>query len=518
MSDEQPLARRAVGGLAYLFLGQGGQMLVQLITLPILARLIAPESFGLVAATFVVVNMAFLLSTAGLSTALIKLETMRPEHLRVALTMQVGAAVVVFGGVALAAGRIGDALRLDGLAPVLQVMALAYFVRTLSLGDVVLSRQLRFRPLAVIQLVGYVVGYGVVTVGLAAAGWGVWALTGGHLVASVAQIVLLWLVAPHPFLPLLRRGPARDLLGTGLGYTISHAGYIVAHEADNLVVGRWLGAHALGLYERAYRLMRMPASVFGHILGEVLYPSMAAVQDERHRVRNMFCVSTASLAALTVPTTVAVWLLTHEIVLLLLGPQWLPMRTALNIIVFGMYLKASEAVTDSVIVATGAVYRLARLRWLYAAAVVTGAVVGQRWGLPGVATGALAAMALNTTVLTRLSLQRIDLSWSAWATLHAPAAVLTVAVGAFVWPTSQGLRGLGLPPALVLAGSLLAAAVAILLATRLSPRWRVTTALSDLVGQLAALVTAPRSRRVVVALLGTAHVRAARPDAEEVPL
>ena len=514
MSETQPLARRAVGGLTYLFFGQGGQLLVQLVTLPILARLIAPESFGLVAATFVVVNMAFLLATAGLSTALIKLPEMRSEHLRVALTMQVGAAVVVFGGVALGADRIGAALRLDGLAPVLQVMALAYFVRTLSLGDVVLSRRLQFRPLAAIQVTAYAVGYGVVTVALAVAGWGVWALTAGHLVASVVEVLLLWIVAPHPWLPLVRRGPARDLLGTGVGYTISHAGYIVAHEADNLVVGRWLGAFALGLYERAYRLMRMPATVFGHILGEVLYPSMASVQDERHRVRNMFSVSTASLAALTIPTTVGVWFVTHEIVLLLLGPRWLAMQPALNIIVLGMYLKASEAVTDSVIVATGAVYRLARLRWLYAAAVVTGAIVGQRWGLPGVATGALAAMVLNTAVLTRLSLQRIDLSWPAWASLHAPATVLGVAVGVVVWPTSTALRAADMPPAVVLGASALAAAAAVLLTARLSSRWRVTAALGDLVDELVSLVSAPRTRRLAVALLGDARVR----DAEEVPL
>jgi O-antigen/teichoic acid export membrane protein len=512
-----PLSRRAIGGLGYLFLGQGGQLVVQLVTFPILARLVVPEAFGLVAATFVVVNTGALLASVGLSTALIQCREMTDAHVRVAFTIQVAAATIVFGGLALGAGTVAEWLRMPELPDVLRMLALAYFVRGLTLGDAILSRQMRFRPLAGTQLIAYVVGYGVVTVGLAAAGWGVWALTTGHLVASALQTLLLWIVAPHPARPSLHRPVVRELLGTGIGMTICQAGFVAASEADNFVVGRWLGARSLGLYERAYRLMQLPATLFGQALHVVLYPAMASVQGERPRVQDMFGLSTAVLAVLTVPTTVVVWLVTDEIILVVLGSTWLPMRAALDVIVLGMYFKALEAVTDSAIVATGAVYRLARLRLCYAGAILVGAWVGQHWGITGVATGVLLVLTVNTAVLVRLSLRRVGMTWRSFLALHAPAVLLALAAGLAVAPVVTVLRRTGAAPAVVLLAAATTAGVVTLVLVRRAPHWRGATALHLLVARLIALLEGGPGHGLVVRVAGPAFVPTPAPDSEEVP-
>lgn len=501
-----PLSRRAIGGLGYLFLGQGGQLVVQLVTFPLLARLVMPEAFGLVAATFVVLNTGALLASVGLTTALIQCREMTDVHVRVAFTIQVATATIVFGGLAAGAGTIAAWLRMPELTDVLRILCLAYFVRGLTLGDAILSRQLRFRPLAVTQVSAYVVGYGVVTVGLAVAGWGVWALAMGHLVASVLETLLLWIVAPHPARPSLHGPAARELLRTGIGMTICEVGFVAASEADNLVVGRWLGARSLGLYERAYRLMQLPATLFGQVLHLVLYPAMASVQDQRGRVQDMFGLSTAVLALLTVPTTVVVWLVTHEIVLLVLGPSWLPMRAALDVIVLGMYFKALEAVTDSAIVATGAVYRLARLRLCYAGAILVGALIGQRWGLTGVAAAVLLVLTLNTAVLVGMSLHRVGTTWRGFLALHAPAVILAVGAGLATAPVVTVLRRAGAAPVVVLLAAAATSGAVALVLIRRAPRWRRATAMYALVVRVLALLEGGPGHALLLRVVGRAYV------------
>lgn len=496
------LSRRATGGLVSLLLGQGGQVVVQLVTLPILARLVAPESFGLVAAALVVVNAALLLASVGLTTSLVQVRDLEARHVRVAFTIQVTGAVVVFGLVALGAESIAALVRLPELTAVLRLMALAYFIRALTVGDAVLRRELRFRALAIIELVAYLVGFGGVTVVAAAAGHGVWALAWGHLAAAVLHTSIMWLVAPHPARPSLSARHRRALLGTGVGYTLSQAGYQVAHEVDNLIVGRWLGAGALGLYERSYRLMRMPAAVIGHVLGEVLYPAMATVQDEQDRVRHMFAVSTVGLAVLTLPLTVVVWLVADELVLVLLGADWLALRDVLEVMVLGMYPKAAESVTDSAIVASGAVYKLATRRWMYAASVIVGALVGQRWGLRGVAVGALAAMTLNSLVLVRLSLTLVGMSWREFARLHRPALVLALVAGVGCLGAAVGTRAATTPAIVTLLAGVVGAGIAIVVACRAALRWSVYEPLLELLRLVELLLTAPRARRLARVVLG----------------
>ena len=513
MSGDRSLSRRASGGFAALAFGQGGQVIVQVVTFPILARLIAPDGFGLLAAALVVVNIASLLASLGLGTALVQQRELRVTHIRAAFTLQLAAAIGVFGAVIAAAPWFADLLRMPELTGVLRVMGAASFVRALTLGDALLRRRLEFRPLAAIELTAYAIGHGVVTVGLGLAGYGVWALVLGHLAAAALSTGLLWIVAPHPAGPYLGHRERRDLLGTGIGFTLSQAGYQIAHQADDLIVGRFLGAYSLGLYERAYRLMRLPASAIGHILGQVLYPAMASVQDQRDRLRGMFAICTSALAAVTVPATAVVLVVAHELVLVVLGPDWLELRPVLNVILFGMYLKASESITDSTIVATGAVYRLATRRWLYAGAVILGASIGQRWGLAGVAFGALAAMVVNTLLLVRLSLHNVAMSWSAFLRLHAPAAFITALVLVFVSPTATALRQIGAPAAAVLLAAAIVAAVAVLVASRTAHLvgW---TGLSTLLDQLELLAPDPRLQRLAGLLRSAAHRPQLDPDPE----
>ena len=94
----------------------------------------------------------------------------------------------------------------------------------------------------------------------------------------------MYVAARHPLRPSFDLTAGRDLLSFGFGHSMAQIGTLLSQQGDNLVVGRWLGANALGIYGRAYNLMVMPATAFGKIVNRVLFPVMAQVQDERDRL------------------------------------------------------------------------------------------------------------------------------------------------------------------------------------------------------------------------------------------
>ena len=150
-------------------------------------------------------------------------------------------------------------------------------------AESLLRRELRFQWLANLDVSAYAIGYGLVGIALALAGWGVWALVAGQITQGLLRTgVLLIYRRPSLRQPFDLRA-FRDLVYFGGGFTVARAANYVAVQGDNLVVGRFLGPQALGFYGRAYSLMSAPAYSFGNVLDQVLFPAMAKVQHDPQR-------------------------------------------------------------------------------------------------------------------------------------------------------------------------------------------------------------------------------------------
>lgn len=450
-------------------LGTGGQVAVRTIVLALLARLVAPDEFGLVAASLVVVNLSVVVAELGFGPALVQRADLRTDHVRVAFTTLVLLGAVLWGLVAWVAPLIADLYSMPRLTPILQVMAAVFFIRNLTVSDFLLTRELQFRKIATVEFVAYAIGYGGVAVPLGVLGWGVWAIVAGQVTQEVIRVVAVRVLRPHPSRPLLVWEPLRDLLAFGGGNTLARMAQLIAIQGDNFIVGRWLGPVALGLYGRAYQLMAMPAQLFGQILRRVLFPAMSSMQGDRDGLRSAYATATAALALLVLPLSVVAALLAEELILVLLGPDWLPMREAFNVMVFGMLFRASHGIADCVCQAVGAVYRQAGRKAIYTVLVIGGALVGQRWGIHGVAWGVLVALVVNYLLLTQLSLSLTRTSWSRVAAAHLPALLVSLTAGPVCWVTATALRMVGASAVAVVAGSVTAAALAAILLGRVAP-------------------------------------------------
>jgi PST family polysaccharide transporter len=419
------------------------------LVLAVLAHLISPAEFGVVSAALVVIGFSAIFSQLGLGPALVQRPELAPEHEETAFAVSVLLGLVLAGIVWWLAPVVADFFRIPRVAPVLRVLAWIFPLQGLgTVAESLMRRDLRFRWLANVDVITYAFGYGLVGIALALAGWGVWALVAGQIAQTLLDVVLLLACRP-PRIGLPGWRAFTDLVRFGGGFTIALVASFFALQGDNLVVGRWLGPAALGLYDRAFQLMSAPATNLGMVLDNVLFPTMARVQGEQERLAVAYRRGVSLIALCVVPVSAVLMLIAPEIIHVILGPRWGAAVLPFRILAIGMLFRSSYRLSDSLARATGAVYRRAWRTIVYAALVIGGAWIGQHWGIAGVAVGSLFALAVNFVLMAQLSLHVSGITWRSYFRAHTPAIMLTAASLPVVWVVVAALRHWRLNPIVV---------------------------------------------------------------------
>ncbi len=299
---------------------------------------------------------------------------------------------------------------------------------------------------------------------MALLGRGVWALVAAQVTQVCVRSIVLLRAAPPLFHPRPRRRWFNELLGYGAGVSAARIGFTVANQIDNFVVGRWLGAIALGLDSRAFQLMSVPTALLGDVLDKVLFPTMARVQDDQRRLANAFLQGTAIVVLVTLPAGVIAAILAPDLVAVAFGSKWSALVPPFQVLALGMMFRTSFRLSDSLSRATGKVYRRAWRQVVFAGMVFIGALVGQRVGVTGVAAGVLAALFLNYVLMAHLALSVGQITWPRYLQSQLPAMRLTAVVGGATLAATSGLHHFGVPPiAGLLVGVLTALSTAALL-------------------------------------------------------
>ncbi|HVH69046.1 MAG TPA: oligosaccharide flippase family protein [Gemmatimonadales bacterium] len=477
---------------------------LRILVLALLARLLSPANFGVIGAALVVVGFSAIFSQLGLAPAIIQRPLLERRHLEAAFSASVLLGVLLGITLWLAAPLAARFFHIPAVAPVLRVLAWIFPLDGLSaIAESQVQRELRFRWLATMEVSTFLVGYGLIGVGLAFLGAGVWALVAGQMAQTTLYTLILIVTRP----PVLRLVPDRaafvELMYYGGGFTASKVANYFALQADNLVVGRWLGAAALGFYGRAYELMAGAPALLGEAVDRVLFPAMASIQQEAQRMAEAYHRGVALMALITLPASAILFVLAPELIRALLGPQWTPVVLPFQILALGMFLRTSYRISDVTARATGAVYRRAWRQLVYALCVLTAAWFGKAWGIAGVAAGVLGALAVNFLLMAHLGLRLTHLTWRSFWHAHAPAVALAAAAGLIAWGAALPLRALAAPPLFVFAVTLLVTIAGVLLLAFGAPRVFFGPDGQWLVAQLGAFL---RRRQ---ALLGAAAPAAA---------
>jgi O-antigen/teichoic acid export membrane protein/thymidylate kinase len=445
------LTRRTLAGLAWTGGGRAVYAVLRLVVLFLLARFVSPADFGVVGAATVVLGFSAIFSELGMAPAIVQRPVLELRHEQAAFSASVAFGLVLGAIMWVLAPEIAGFFRIPAVQPVLRTFAWTFPLAGLSLvAYAVTQRELRFRWLAILDVVSFGVGYGIVGVTLALTGYGVWALVAAEMSRVGLYTAILVIAHPPRFTLRPDRKAFAELMYYGSGFTVSKIANYLALQLDNVIVGRWLGAVALGFYGRAYELMAAAPALLGEPVDKVLFPAMAARQGDRRSLASAYRRGVATMALITLPLSVLLVVLAPEAVPALLGPKWTPVIVPFQILTLGIFLRTSYRISDVVARATGAVYRRAWRQTAYMLFVIAGAWFGRRWGIAGVAIGVLGALTVNYLLMAQLGVRVAGLSWRHFWGAHLHALLTAAVLGALVGGSAVLLRAWALSPVAVL--------------------------------------------------------------------
>jgi O-antigen/teichoic acid export membrane protein len=410
-SLRQTTARGVVWSLASF----GGQAVLQIVALSALGRLLTPAQVALFAAATLVVGFAIVIGQFGVAAAVVQKPKLSTRETGAAFLVAILASVVLSAIISMLVPLLGPLLGIAGNTNALRLLLVVVIltgVGAVPLG--LLQRSLRFRVIAAVDILAYLVGAVGLSILLALLGFGAYSLVWGQIVTVTVQSVgYLILCKAHPRLgsPKKVAAHSRELMRFGLPYSVGLLGNWIALNGDNFIVATTLSAPSLGLYSRAYQLLSASANLIGGVADRVLFPAMSAVQDDKERLTRAYVTSASVVAMVTIPASIALFASAPDLVHVLLGDNWNGVIFPLQVFAVILLPRASYRISGSFTRALGAVRGNAWRQWLYAGEVVVFCLIGSRWGIDGVAIGAAAAMVSNFFAMIQFSSQVANGLW-----------------------------------------------------------------------------------------------------------
>lgn len=378
------LSSSAARGSAVTLGFQAIRLVVMFGSLVILARLVAPEFFGLMAMVTAIVGVAEIFRDFGLSMAALQARDLSRAQQSNLWWINFGIGLLLTVVVFFLAHPIAAFYGEPDLVPVVQVVSTAFVLGGASTQfRVQINRDLRFVALSITDVAPYVMA-AIAAIVLAIFTGNIWALVVQQVgTAAFGLVISVALARWWPGLP--RRADMSSLLRFGVSLAITQVVAYATRHVDSIAIGRVWGADILGAYDRAYQLMVLPVNQINTPLSRVAVPVLSRLRDDRKRL--LAYVRQAQLVALYVTATIFTLLtaLGPQIVLFLLGPEWGAAGTLVSLLAVGGVFRALVQVCFWIYMSQG--YAAQQLRYFLVAqpALIGVMLIGLPWGAEGVA-------------------------------------------------------------------------------------------------------------------------------------
>lgn len=436
--NSRALGQRIATGAGFQFVGILLRTVLTLGSTAILARLLSPSDFGFVAMATVITEFAALFGAFGFTNVLIQRHRITRLHLDTVFWATLGVGGVLACAVALLSLAAHWLFPAPEVAPLLRVLCLCFVLNSLNAVPwVILSRLMRFRTEFLVNISTVVIRICAAVVA-ALLGLGVWSLVVGAISGALANALLSFFNVPYR--PRLRfHGKfLRDTWRTSGGYFGNTTLYYINTNLDLLLIGRSLGATALGFYQNARSLTDEIRARIAMPIQHVLFPAFSALQGEPQRFQAMVVRAARLLAAIVIPIGVGVSANAEELVAFLYGPQWQGMVPVMSLFGISAALRASTAIASPLFNANNRVGLALRYNVLSTLLLILAVLVTIPMGTSAVAAG-VALSSLYALIPFRAALGLIGLGWQTMShILLAPA----LASGG-LWLATFSFRQLG---------------------------------------------------------------------------
>lgn len=303
----------------------------------ILARLLKPNDFGLFGMALLFINMLSLFRDFGFDSALIQTKHDIEKAANTIFPIIMGIGFVLFSLCLLGAPFFAGFYNQRPIESMVRILAFTFIIYAIGVVPTsIMSKKMAFKRLFLPE-VGSVIVYAGMTIYFSYFGFGAWSLVYGYFASVATNTLLTYSVCPWRPKWQFNREIARDLFRYGRNVLATSIVVFLLTQGDNLVVGKLLGATALGFYLLAYNISNMPTLNISQVIQKVVFPAYSKLQDDKEKLREGYLMILSFCALLIMPLSIGLFILAPDIITVLLGQKWLPMLPALRVLcIFGL--------------------------------------------------------------------------------------------------------------------------------------------------------------------------------------
>lgn len=382
---KRDLKERSIRGGAITMTAQAVQFLLHMGSTIVLARLLTPQDFGLVAMITAVIGFVGMFKDMGLSTVTIQREKINHDQISTLFWINLALSLGVMLITAALAPAIAWFYGEPRLTWITLVLAGAFIFSGFTIQhQALLRRNMRFGAWASTRIFSIIIGI-LVAIITAWYGAGYWALVIMRLTESIILAISVWVICRwRPGLPV-HRSDVRKMLAFGGHLTGSNFVNYFARNADNILIGKFIGAGALGLYAKAYQLFMMPITQIRSPLEQVAMPVLSSIQKQPGRYIKYYQQLIEIIAFLTIPLTLYCAIEADFLIRILLGNQWIGAVTVFRILAISALIQPVSSTRGIVLVSHGYSHRYFYWGLFNAILIVTSFIIGLPFGIEGVA-------------------------------------------------------------------------------------------------------------------------------------
>ena len=395
-------------GVFYTSISRYFNIFVNIFITAILARLLSPFEFGVVAVVTVFTTFFQMLSQLGVGPAVIQNKTLTKKDISNIFKFMIIVAILLGITFFLFSYVIAEFYDNSVYIVIGQMLTLSIFFNTINtIPRSLMAKQKKFKTIGFIT-VGASLASGIIAIILAYMGFSYYSIIIKSIVLALLTFILSFKFSKLAIMPGFDLNGIKKIRSySSYQFLFNFINYF-SRNLDNILIGKFISPSALGYYDKAYKLMMYPVQNLTHVITPVLHPLLSDFQDNKNKIYSVYKKITKFLAMLGVPICVVLYFYASEIILVIYGSQWLPIVPTFKILAITILIQIILSSTGSIFQAAGRTDMLFLSGLLSALFMVIGISIGVYLGeLQFVAIGILLAMSINFIQAFYLLISRV---------------------------------------------------------------------------------------------------------------
>ena len=373
-----------------------------------LARILGPEEFGLIGMVAVFITVGKSLVDSGMSSSLIRSDTIDNEDLSTVFLMNLGVSILLYVIIYFSAPYVSIFFNQYILTEILRVYCLTFIISAISAVQLaILSREMNFKKLTILNCPGTILAI-ITGVLLAYNGFGVWSIVWMYIIMHGILSILLWISSNWK--PSFQFSIKKMKIHFGFGYKLTVSALLnnIFKNVYNIVIGKYFPVHILGFYERAHSFNQYPASILTGIISKVSFPLLSKIKSDQNRVARIYKQILQFTFFISAPLFLFAAVLAQPLFDLILGEEWAMSATFFQIFCFSFMLYPVQAFNINVLMVYGRSDLFLRLEIIKKSIILISIIIALPFGIYVLVWSSLVVALLALIINTYYSAKMIN--------------------------------------------------------------------------------------------------------------